>query len=205
MVEKFQELITWPSKEQISLNLPIQFTLQYGNVQSIIDCFEIEIEHLTHAVHQAATWSDYKKCNTAKYMISITPDGLINFISPGYGGRSSDMEIVKSSGYLTALPSGSSVLADRGFKHIETLLQPKKCKLLRPPSVQTDVKPTKEEVIYTKQIASVRIHVERVIRRLREFKMLEPHVTLDHNLLSSLDDTVLLAAALVNLQGEIIR
>ncbi|XP_063993661.1 uncharacterized protein LOC135171204 [Diachasmimorpha longicaudata] len=135
MAAILKELIVWPSKQEIALNLPIQFRLKYGQVQSIIDCFEIQIEHLTHAVHQAATWSDYKKCNTCKYLISITPDGLINFISCGYGGRSSDIEIVKNSGYLSVLPSGSFILADRGFKQIESLLHQRNCKLLRPPSV----------------------------------------------------------------------
>ncbi|XP_063990679.1 uncharacterized protein LOC135169537 [Diachasmimorpha longicaudata] len=61
MAEILKELVVWPSKEEIVLNLPIQFQLKYGQVQSIIDCVEIQIKHLTHAVHQAATWSDYKK------------------------------------------------------------------------------------------------------------------------------------------------
>ncbi|GBP75134.1 hypothetical protein EVAR_42377_1 [Eumeta japonica] len=56
---------------------------KYHHVSCIIDCLEIEIQKPSNAVHQALTWSDYKKANTLKYLISSTPDGLVNFISPG--------------------------------------------------------------------------------------------------------------------------
>jgi len=39
-------------------------------------------------------WSQHKHYNTAKYLISITPQGVINFISRGWGGRTSDQFIV---------------------------------------------------------------------------------------------------------------
>lgn len=88
-------------------------------------------------------------------------------MSKGYGGRASDMEIVQNSGYLDKLPSGSYVLADRGFKQVETVLSQKKCTLLRPPSVSQKTKMSKEEARHTKVIASLRVHVERGIRRLK--------------------------------------
>lgn len=111
---------------------------------------------LGDAVWQALTWSDYKKSNTAKFLIPITPDGFINYISPGSGGQASDVEIVQKSGYLDLLPEGASILADRGFKHIETILRTKKCKLFRPPSVSANVKSSELDVVLIKQIASVR-------------------------------------------------
>lgn len=85
---------------------------------SIIDCFEIEIEKPSNASHQALTWSQYKNCNTIKYLISITPDGLINFISESYGGRTPDLTIFEDSGFLNKLTQGSKKFADRGFKNM---------------------------------------------------------------------------------------
>ncbi|XP_060882127.1 uncharacterized protein LOC132953807 [Metopolophium dirhodum] len=134
---------------------------RYSDVQSIIDCLEIEIPKPSNPIEQSLTWSDYKKCNTLKYLISSTPDGFINFISEGYGGRSSDALLVEKSGYLECLPENCTVMADRGFKSIDFMLEKRVCKLVRPPSVFSNKKSTKEEVLETKRIASLRIHIER--------------------------------------------
>ncbi|KAJ8963782.1 hypothetical protein NQ317_012694 [Molorchus minor] len=157
--------IYWPSRETIKKLLPTAFRANYYDVQSIIDCFEVEIEKPTDPVMQASSWSEYKKTNTLKYLISSTPDGIINFLSNGFGGRTSDVKIVEHSEYLKILRRSCSVMADRGFKRIDVLLQPLECKPVRPPSVKTGTKSIKEEVLETKRIAALRIHIERVIRR----------------------------------------
>lgn len=131
-----QKLIFFPSKKSIRKTMPIPFRANYSNVQSIIDCFEISIQKPSNSVDQALTWSDYKGHNTIKYCISSTPDGLINFISKGYGGRVSDILLFENCGILDKLPAGCSVMADRGFKGIQTLLLTKNCDLIRPPSVK---------------------------------------------------------------------
>ncbi|KAJ8941372.1 hypothetical protein NQ318_000838 [Aromia moschata] len=122
---------------------------------------KIQIEKPSDSVKQALTWSEYKKCNTLKYLISSTPDGFTNFISRGYGGRISDSLLVEDSGYLEIVPAGCGVMADRGFKGIGKLLHERNCQLVRPPSVSSAEKPTKAEVLETKRIASLRIHIER--------------------------------------------
>lgn len=53
-----------------------------------------------------------------------------------------------------------SAMSDRGFKGIETILLQKGSKLCRPPSATKD-QMSKKDVLLTKQIASLRIHVER--------------------------------------------
>ncbi|CAH2006759.1 unnamed protein product [Acanthoscelides obtectus] len=80
------QLIVWPPSWKIKKLVPNQFKAYYNNVQSIIDCFEVEIEKPSNALHQAKTWSEYKKCNTIKYLVSCTPNGPINIISSGFGG-----------------------------------------------------------------------------------------------------------------------
>jgi len=59
-------------------------------------------------------------------------------------------------------------------------------------------------VLETKRIASLRIHIERVIGRLREFKTLKPHVLMHLSLVSNVDDIITIACALINLQKPII-
>uniref|UniRef100_A0A8D8W0D6 DDE Tnp4 domain-containing protein n=1 Tax=Cacopsylla melanoneura TaxID=428564 RepID=A0A8D8W0D6_9HEMI len=205
MAQFLKSLIIWPERSIIYANLPLAFRANFNNVQSIIDCFEVEIEKPSKPTHQALTWSEYKKCNTVKYLISCTPDGNINFISNGYGGRTSDSKIIQECGYLDKLKPGTVVMADRGFKAVETILSEKRCSLLRPPSVATGSKMTEAEVRYTKLIASLRVHVERVIKRVREYHFLEAHSCFHHDLLALVDQIVIIACALSNLQGPLLH
>jgi len=73
-------------------------------------------------VQQALTWSEYKKCNTLKYLITCAPDGFIIFISSGYGGRISDTLLFQESKIMHILPEKCGIMADRGFKQIQTIL-----------------------------------------------------------------------------------
>ncbi|KAJ2952578.1 hypothetical protein O0L34_g6901 [Tuta absoluta] len=196
-----KSIIYFPPSTDVLLNLPIPFRKRYSQVQSIIDCFEIQIEKPTNAVKQALTWSDYKSCNTLKYLISITPDGFINYISEGYGGRTSDSVIFKDCGILQVLPKGAAVMADRGLKNVANLLQKHGHSLIRPPSVSTQVKPTKQEVMETIEIAAIRIHVERAIGRLRTFGFMLPHACVDSRQIDLLDYVVITACGIVNLQN----
>ena len=81
----------------------------------VADCFELFIEKPSELLAKLCTWSQYKHYNTVKYLISITPQGIISFISNGWGGRVSDKHIVEHSGYLNKLLPGDVILADRGF------------------------------------------------------------------------------------------
>ncbi|XP_061724497.1 uncharacterized protein LOC133530562 isoform X1 [Cydia pomonella] len=201
----FQNCIYLPPLSEKKKKLPLAFKIRYSNVQCIIDCFEIQIEKPSDPEKQAQTWSQYKSCNTMKYLIGCTPAGYISFISQGYGGRTSDKAITENSGFVDVLPLNAVIMADRGFKEIESLLITKNGKLLRPPSVFANQKMTKKDVIKTKVIASLRVHVERVIRRLREFHMLKPHSVVNNKHLKYLDDLVIIACGLSNLQNPIIK
>lgn len=63
-------------------------------------------------------------------------------------------------------------MADRGFKGVEKELNNINCILIRLPSAVNDKQMTEKEVSETKKKACLRIHVERTIRRVREFKIL---------------------------------
>ena len=200
-----ERFIFWPSREEILLRLPVPFRARYSSVQSIIDCSEVEIQKPSDPVLQTLTFSNYKKCNTFKYEISMTPDGFINHISSGVGGRTSDCKIVEQGGFLSKLPNICAVMADRGFKGIAPLLEKKGCTLVRPPSVKAGEKYTKETVRESKRIPSLRIHVGRVIRRVREFEFVRPHACVNINLVKYLDSIVVIICGLVNLQNPLIR
>uniref|UniRef100_A0ABD2VV31 DDE Tnp4 domain-containing protein n=1 Tax=Trichogramma kaykai TaxID=54128 RepID=A0ABD2VV31_9HYME len=114
-------------------------------VSNAENAFEIRILKPTDPVHQSLTWSEYKKCNTSKYLVAVTCDGMIAYISQGYSGRISDVLLFEKCGITQILPEGCGILADRGYKQIDKILNQFKCKLIRPPSVSSTVKPSKSE------------------------------------------------------------
>lgn len=108
-------------------------------------------------------------------------------------------------GYRRYLPPNKTVMTDRGFKDLSCLLEAKKCTLIRPPSVSKSTLSTKNEVKLSKQIAALRIHVEQVKNRLREFHILLPHACVDHKLIPIIDQVIVVACGLVNMQDVLIK
>jgi DDE superfamily endonuclease len=201
----FLECIMKIDKKTILRNLPTAFRLNYSPVTNTVDGFEIQIETPSNAMHRAVTWSSYKGSPTLKYLVSITPDGYCNKMSRGYGGRNSDIAITNDCGLLDTLERGSAVLADRGFKHIEAALDTRGVTLLRPPSVSKNKPMSKVENVQCRQVAAVRIHVERYIGRLRNFQFIAPHATVPVKMIPLVDACVVIAAGLTNVGTPLMK
>ena len=92
-------------------------------------------------------------------------------MSPVYGGRASDIHIVRNSGFLSNIERHDLVMADRGFKIREDLLAIGS-NLAIPPSSAAFMQMHAKDVKETSQIANGRIHVERAIRRIKIFRIL---------------------------------
>jgi hypothetical protein len=203
--ESMKDFVKLLPIESVKLHLPIAFWARFKKVYIIIDTFEIEINKPQNAYDQSETYSDYKNCNTVKYLIGISPDGTIMFISKGFVGRDSDQEITIISCFVESMPSGVEVMSDRGFKNIETILKKNNCSLVRPPSVGKDEILSKELSRLGKKIASLRSHVERSIGRLREFRHLDIHSGVAATMLSVVDDAVIVACGLINCHSPLLR
>ena len=133
--------------ESIQKTMPFCFQPHYSlRVTSIIDCFE------------------YKHYNTAKYLISITPQlGIVSFISIGWRGRVLPCTLSSTQDtYKRNLHPGDVVLANLGFDvadsvamwgaTLDILAFTRDCEQLPPADVEA-----------TQKLANVRIHVERII------------------------------------------
>ena len=192
--------IFWPSKEAIKESMPDAFR-NYPNCRAIIDCTELRCESPGSVQNRVLMYSSYKGGFTIKFLIAISPCGLITFVSKCYGGKWTDGYITNDSGFLELLDPGDEVLADKEFPQIKAELLNRKCTLVMPP-FGFNPQFTREEVLEGYSIASVRIHVERAIQRVKIFKILE-HVS--HDMFPHMDKIVRMACILANNKGPLIR
>lgn len=161
-------LIKWPDQEALKRTMPFCFRVHYGlRVTAIIDCFELFIEKPSNLLAKTCTWSQYKHYNTAKYLIAIAPQGVITFISKGWGGRVSDKHITENSAFLNNILPGDLVLADRGF-NVADSLGAHGATIQIPAFTKGKDQLLAIDVEKTRNIANVRIHVERVIGSVRQ-------------------------------------
>lgn len=93
MFVQLKPMIKWPDRAVVTRTLPMVFRSHFKKCICIIDCFEVFCERPTGLKARAQTYSQYKHHNTVKFLIGITPQGSISFISKGWGGRVSDLHL----------------------------------------------------------------------------------------------------------------
>ncbi|XP_069136298.1 uncharacterized protein [Argopecten irradians] len=162
----------FPSRDIIDRIMPTSFRLKYPSVRVIIDCTEIFIQRSSSLLNQSMTFSNYKHHTTIKFLVGITPSGIISFVSDGWPGKTSDRQLTIESGLIDLLNENDSIMADKGFT-IRDVLEKKKCKLNIPPFKGASGQFSTDEVFETQEIASLRIHVERSIGRVKNFHILD--------------------------------
>lgn len=160
--------IIWPEREDLRKTMPLCFKKSFGNkVAVIIDCFEVYVDRPSSVLARTETWSQYKHHNTVKFLIGITPQGVVSFVSCGWGGRVSDKHLTENSGLLNKILPGDVVLADRGFTVSDSIAM-RNAELRMPAFTKGRDQLTALEVEDSRTISNVRIHVERVIGLVRQ-------------------------------------
>ncbi|XP_064459645.1 uncharacterized protein LOC135369935 [Ornithodoros turicata] len=155
---------------QIQTHFPKAFH-KFPNTRLVLDATEVRIQRPSSLNAQRQTFSNYKHYNTYKVVVGCTPDGYISFVSRLWGGSVSDVDIVQSSGVLDSLEPGDAIMVDKGFNF--------PCV---PSGIDIYIPPFREKgqaqmpcsaVLSTREVACARVHGERVIRRVKEFHILD--------------------------------
>ena len=173
MYHHFKEIDWMPAVDQVLGTLPTVFREKFPTTYAIIDGCEVFIETPSDLLMQSSTWSQYKHHNTVKFLVACTPNGAVSFVSPVYVGSISDVELTRVCGLLTALKDkdGVSIMADKGFT-IRDMLEEIHIEL-NIPAFLNEKQFTPEAIARGRKIASVRIHVERAIGRIKTFQILK--------------------------------
>ena len=201
MYLKFGQVSIWPNREVIRATMPDSFKEKYSCTRVIINCTEIRCQMPSSLLLNSKLFSSYKNHVTLKGLVGIAPSGAITFISQLYSGSISDREIVEQSGFLKLeFDNGDTVMADKGFT-IEDLL-PLGVTLNIPPFLRCNSQMTAEDVIKTQEIASVRVHVERAINKIKNFHLWDSVVPL--SLFGVVNQMWSVCAFLCNIQDPLI-
>ncbi|XP_046402574.1 uncharacterized protein LOC124168400 [Ischnura elegans] len=173
-----------------------------ARVRAVLDCTEIRISKFKCLKCRILSYSHYKGGHTLKYMVAVTPAGLISYISAGYGGRASDKKIFEESRVLNMLePYLHDIMVDKGFL-IKQSCQDNCIGVIHPPFLRKNTAFSKADALATSSIAKARVHVERVIERIKKFKILSE--TLPSTLLPLADEIMVIACGLTNLANPVL-
>lgn len=200
--------IKQPSRETIRNTLPRCFIEEnLEDVTGIIDCSEVFIDRPFNLDARALTYSNYKHHNTIKFLVACAPAGGISFISKAYGGRLTDKDITKKSGFLDTVKADDVILADRGF-NIGELLAQRNGRIILPAFTRGKNQLPPSDVMKSRKISKARIHVERCIGQIKSygiFKYQWPITFLDDKWMpinrkrSTADNILTVVAALCNI------
>jgi len=92
MAVQWRKLHLFASRDATTFFMPYDFRHKFPSTRLIIDGMECPIKKPHNPVTQQATFSSYKNRNTIKVVVGSTPGGLISYISPAYGGSTSDRD-----------------------------------------------------------------------------------------------------------------
>ncbi|XP_077431686.1 uncharacterized protein LOC144057700 [Vanacampus margaritifer] len=199
-------LVFWPDRDLIETSLPHAFRNDnFRKTVCIIDHFEILMEKLSDHLASAHCHSSKKSHCTQKYLMGISPQGSISFISNGWGGKISDKHVTKYSGFLSKLLPDDLVLAGSGFDATDAV---NSCqaglKIVAFTRGKDQLDPL--DLGKIRGLASVEKHIEKVTRVLREkYTMLQSTVPISlidiqcMNNVTYLDKIVKVCCALTNI------
>ena len=201
LYQHLKEIDWMPSIDQVWATIPTAFKEKFPTTFAIIDGSEVFIETPSDLHMQSSTWSQYKHHNTVKFLVACNPNSAICFISPVFVGSISDVELTKLSGFLEKLEDkpGISIMADRGFT-IKDLLSTLHIELNIPPFLNEQKQLPSAEVVAGRKIASVRIHVERAISRIKTYNILKGTISMAR----LINQIVYVCAFLTNFQPALV-
>ena len=168
---EMKEIDWWPSSDCVKYFSPSSFKTKFSNTRVIVDGTECPIMKPKQPVAQQATFSTYKNRNTVKVLVGCTPGGLVSYVSPAYGGSTSDRQIAERSQLPQICDPGDSIMADKGF-NVQDLFIPYNVMINIPSFFRKKNRLSGKTVISDRKIASKRVHIERIIGLAKTYKIL---------------------------------
>ena len=184
MAKQWREVNMFPDRDIVRFFSPLGFKAKFPSTRIIIDGTECPVMKPKSPIAQQATFSTYKNRNTIKLLVGATPGGLVNYVSPAYGGSTSDRQICERSNLLTLCDKGDSIMADKGF-NVQDLFAPYNVTINIPTFFQKKNRMTGKTVLKDRAISSKRVHIERIIGLAKTYKILKEPLNVTETKLAS--------------------
>ena len=155
--------------------MPTSFKKTYPNTRCIIDCTELFCQSPSSLNTRSCLYSSCKSHVTYESFVEIA----VIFVSQLYDCSISDKEIVNRSGFLKKelWSGGDSVMPGRGFT-VHDELACVGVSLNIPAFLVGRDYLTKAEVKASQTIASVSIHVEKAIQKIKTYSVIRNEIPL---------------------------
>ncbi|KAF4527086.1 hypothetical protein B566_EDAN015358, partial [Ephemera danica] len=109
----------WPHRDNLLCMRSTAFKHRFvSEIAIIIDVFDVYIEKPCLIETDAATYSEEKSRHTGKYLTAYIPQGMLIFVSSGWGGNTPNDDIVQKSGVLDKLLPGDLVMTQNGIMRL---------------------------------------------------------------------------------------
>ena len=169
----------WPTREQINEDMTEMFKRTYPSTWCILDCTEFYCQRATSLFTQSSLYSHYKSHVTYKSLIGESHSGSVTFFRELHDGSLSDKEVVRKCDLIEKKlwSPRDSVIADHGFT-IESNLKELNINLNIAFFLGWRAQLTAAAVKESQTIASVRIHAECAIQRIKKFKVIRNEMPL---------------------------
>ncbi len=185
----------WMSPAAVKASLPHDFEGIYSDTQVILDCTEMRCQTPSSLLLQSEVFSAYKSHCTFKAMVGMAPHGTLTFVSTLFEGSMSDREVFRQSGITSLLTPDMAIMVDKGFL-VDDLVPGT---VHRPCFLSKRTQMSEEDVLKTQSIARLRVHVERIIRRVKENKLFD--TTIHLSIAGSINQLFTVACLLSNYQN----
>ena len=169
----FNQLDQRPDQKYLQQMMPEIFTRTgHGMTDLVLDATEFKFQTASNFDISSLMFSHYKNTTTGKALIGISAHGMGIIFSEIYPGSISDTEITEKTDILNYVQEGHEIMTDRGFA-IQDLCAIKGVSLNRPKQKDADSSVFLPGEIHRNfDIAATRIHVERYIGRVRNWRIL---------------------------------
>ena len=184
MAKQWREVNMFPDRDIVRFFSPLGFKAKFPSTRIIIDGTECPVMKPKSPIAQQATFSTYKNRNTIKLLVGATPGGLVNYVSPAYGGSTSDRQICERSNLLTLCDKGDSIMADKGF-NVQDLFAPYDVTINIPTFFRKKNRMTGKTVLKDRAISSKRVHIERIIGLAKTYTILKEPLNVTETKLAS--------------------
>lgn len=168
---QWSEIDIWPSRDLVKFYCPSDFRYKFPSTRVIVDGTECPVNKPSLPLAQQSTFSTYKNRNTVKVLVGATPSGLVSYVSPAYGGSTSDRQIVERSDLPSRCDSGDSIMADKGFD-VQDLFAVRDVTINIPSFFRKKNQMCTKKVLHDRKVSSKRVHIERIIGLGKTYKIL---------------------------------